>query len=49
VVVGVGRVNRDETPYDHLADAVVREPIGDALPRILTTLRENGPTPAGAR
>jgi NAD-dependent protein deacetylase/lipoamidase len=27
-------VNRDPTPYDHLATAVIREPIGDALPRL---------------
>ena len=27
-------VNRDPTPYDHLATAVIREPIGAAIPRI---------------
>jgi NAD-dependent deacetylase len=27
-------VNRDPTPYDHLATAVIREPIGEALPRL---------------
>jgi NAD-dependent deacetylase len=31
-------VNRDPTPYDHLADEVVREPIGTALPRITAAL-----------
>ncbi|MBW8487532.1 SIR2 family NAD-dependent protein deacylase [Actinomadura parmotrematis] len=33
-------VNRDPTPYDDLADEVVREPIGTALPRICGLLRE---------
>jgi NAD-dependent deacetylase len=28
-------VNADETPYDDLADAVVREPISEALPRLV--------------
>ena len=28
-------VNAQETPYDHLADLVVREPIGTALPRLV--------------
>jgi NAD-dependent deacetylase len=28
-------VNAQPTPYDHLADLVVREPIGTALPRLL--------------
>lgn len=28
-------VNAEPTPYDHLADLVVREPIGTALPRML--------------
>jgi NAD-dependent deacetylase len=28
-------VNAEETPYDELADLVVREPIGTALPRLL--------------
>jgi NAD-dependent deacetylase len=27
-------VNRDPTPYDHRATAVIREPIGEALPRV---------------
>jgi NAD-dependent deacetylase len=31
-------VNRDPTPYDDLADEVVREPIGTALPRITAAL-----------
>lgn len=32
-------VNRDPTPYDDLADEVIREPIGIALPRICAALR----------
>ena len=31
-------VNRDPTPYDHLATEVVREPIGTAIPRIADLL-----------
>jgi NAD-dependent deacetylase len=31
-------VNAEPTPYDELADEVVREPIGTALPRLLRTL-----------
>ncbi|MEV6599616.1 Sir2 family NAD-dependent protein deacetylase [Actinoplanes sp. NPDC051346] len=31
-------VNRDPTPYDDLATAVIREPIGTALPRICAAL-----------
>jgi NAD-dependent protein deacetylase/lipoamidase len=31
-------VNRDETPYDHIATAVIRDPIGDALPRVTAQL-----------
>jgi len=31
-------VNRDPTPYDGLADALIREPIGTALPRIAAAL-----------
>jgi NAD-dependent deacetylase len=31
-------VNRDPTPYDDLADEVVREPIGTAVPRIVAAL-----------
>ncbi len=30
-----GIVNAEPTPYDDLADLVVREPIGTALPRLL--------------
>jgi len=29
-------VNASPTPYDDLAAAVVREPIGEVLPRLLT-------------
>jgi NAD-dependent deacetylase len=28
-------VNAEPTPYDPVADEVVREPIGEALPRLL--------------
>ena len=28
-------VNAEETPYDHLADAILREPIADVLPRLV--------------
>jgi NAD-dependent deacetylase len=38
-------VNRDPTPYDPLAAEVVREPIGEAVPRIARQLRE-GAAPA---
>lgn len=31
-------VNADETPYDHIADAVVHEPIGTALPQLVASL-----------
>ncbi len=31
-------INRDPTPYDHLAVEVIREPIGTAVPRICATL-----------
>jgi NAD-dependent deacetylase len=31
-------VNRDPTPYDHVAAEVIREPIGTALPRICAAL-----------
>ena len=31
-------VNAEPTPYDPVADEVVREPIGDALPRLLRAL-----------
>ncbi|WP_369190862.1 NAD-dependent deacetylase [Streptomyces sp. R08] len=33
-------VNAEATPYDELADEVVREPIGTALPRLLRGLSE---------
>ncbi|MFJ9863047.1 SIR2 family NAD-dependent protein deacylase [Streptomyces sp. NPDC101165] len=33
-------VNAEPTPYDELADEVVREPIGTALPKLLRSLRE---------
>ena len=33
-------INRDPTPYDGLATEVIREPIGTAVPRILTELRQ---------
>ncbi|WP_327678782.1 SIR2 family NAD-dependent protein deacylase [Streptomyces sp. NBC_00467] len=32
-------VNADPTPYDELADELVREPIGTALPKLLAALR----------
>jgi NAD-dependent deacetylase len=32
-------VNRDRTPYDPLAAEVIRDPIGDAVPRIARQLR----------
>jgi NAD-dependent deacetylase len=32
-------VNRDPTPYDPMAAAVIRDPIGDAVPRIARQLR----------
>ncbi|MFD8809550.1 SIR2 family NAD-dependent protein deacylase [Streptomyces sp. NPDC059597] len=32
-------VNAEPTPYDDLADEVVREPIGTALPELLSSLR----------
>jgi NAD-dependent deacetylase len=31
-------VNRDPTPYDALADAILREPIGEVLPRLVATV-----------
>ncbi|MFJ4716643.1 SIR2 family NAD-dependent protein deacylase [Streptomyces sp. NPDC088785] len=33
-------VNAEPTPYDDVADEVVREPIGTALPRLLSQVRE---------
>ena len=35
-------VNAEPTPYDELADEVVREPIGEALPRLLERLAPDG-------
>ncbi|MFH8281475.1 SIR2 family NAD-dependent protein deacylase [Streptomyces antibioticus] len=35
-------VNAEPTPYDDIADEVVREPIGTALPRVLGTLAGEG-------
>jgi NAD-dependent deacetylase len=35
-------VNRDPTPYDNLATEVIREPIGDAVPRIAAHLARSG-------
>lgn len=35
-------VNRDPTPYDELAAEVIREPIGDAVPRIADILTQSG-------
>ncbi|MDX6760910.1 Sir2 family NAD-dependent protein deacetylase [Streptomyces sp. F8] len=36
-------VNAEETPYDSLADEVVREPIGTALPALLTRIAADRP------
>jgi NAD-dependent deacetylase len=36
-------VNRDPTPYDRAATAVIREPIGEAVPRIADRLLAAGP------
>jgi NAD-dependent deacetylase len=36
-------VNRDPTPYDPVATAVVRDPIGQAVPRIASQLLAAGP------
>jgi len=36
-------VNAEPTPYDDLADEVIREPIGTALPRLLARLSSAGP------
>jgi len=36
-------VNRDPTPYDRAAIAVIREPIGEAVPRIAGQLLAAGP------
>jgi NAD-dependent deacetylase len=42
-------VNRDPTPYDDLADVVIREPIGTALPRICAELGDAAPLVEGLR
>ena len=43
-------VNRDPTPYDHLATEVVSEPIGVAIPRIADALlKASPPAPRAAR
>jgi NAD-dependent protein deacetylase/lipoamidase len=37
-------VNRDPTPYDHVATAIIRDPIGEALPRLTAQIiRANRP------
>jgi NAD-dependent deacetylase len=36
-------INRDPTPYDRAATAVIREPIGEAVPRIADRLLAAGP------
>ncbi|GAA1504066.1 NAD-dependent protein deacetylase [Sphaerisporangium rubeum] len=35
-------VNADPTPYDHLADEVIRTPIGEAVPALCAVLAEGG-------
>ncbi|TQJ90979.1 Sir2 family NAD-dependent protein deacetylase [Streptomyces sp. SLBN-31] len=35
-------VNAEPTPYDEIADEVIREPIGTALPKLLRTLGDGG-------
>lgn len=53
IAVGTGAalviVNRDPTPYDPLAAEVIRDPIGDAIPRIAGQLHQarGGGTAAG--
>jgi NAD-dependent deacetylase len=32
-------VNAGETPYDHLAEEVLRHPIGEVLPRLVGGVR----------
>jgi NAD-dependent deacetylase len=34
-------VNREPTPYDRIADAVLREPIGEVVPALATQLIES--------
>jgi NAD-dependent protein deacetylase/lipoamidase len=41
-------LNADETPYDELADAVLRGPVGDTLPR-LVGIATGAPGASGAR
>ncbi len=36
-------VNRDPTPYDPAATAVIRDPIGQAVPRLADQLLSAGP------
>ncbi|MFG3001455.1 NAD-dependent deacetylase [Streptomyces sp. NPDC048340] len=36
-------VNAEETPYDSLADELIREPIGTALPALLARITNGGP------
>jgi NAD-dependent deacetylase len=38
-------VNGEPTPYDGIADEVIREPISTALPRLLRELPKTGPAP----
>ena len=40
-------VNAEPTPYDELADEVVREPIGTALPSLLARLSAEADAGAG--
>ena len=40
-------VNRDPTPYDTRADGIVRDPIGEAVPRIARQLSQARETAAG--
>jgi NAD-dependent deacetylase len=35
-------VNRDPTPYDDVATAVIREPIGEVVPLICAALSNGG-------
>lgn len=35
-------VNAEPTPYDTLADEIIREPIGEALPRLLAGFAPGG-------
>ncbi|MBC6460646.1 SIR2 family NAD-dependent protein deacylase [Actinomadura sp. HBU206391] len=42
-------VNRDPTPYDDLATEIIREPIGDAVPRLCAMLAADAQGSAAAR